>query len=355
MADDHLIPNTTQVPNSIVDLLMPFLNDGEVRVLLYLCRRIYGFQRQSDSVSLDQFVHGIRTDERQLDFGAGISRQGAMNALAVLKAIGIVEQTEGGRGRGNIPVFRIHCKCEMVKWLDLIAKESIDARDTIVQRLDLIRQKSLPYGPFHKKVKNDKPLEEKVETIDLSEKVETTKIKGLNHFSENRASSSLDAPTKPSSTKPRKEKDTPPEKAKDAFSSPSSANADEGTECAPPKKARPTRKLKHLPSYDPGGYEAFITAFPRHAALPEAVKAWDWLKPDTALQVTILADIQQRKAQDKKWAEGFITHPATYLRGERWRDDIVPLKGSQPRASPPGYRTYNVGDIGDDGIKIGKV
>ena len=200
MADDHLIPNTTQVPNSILDLLMPFLHDGEARVLLYLCRRIYGFQRESDSVSLEQFVHGIRTDERQLDFGAGISRQGAMNALAVLKAIGIVEQTEGGRGRGNIPVFRINRKCEMVKWLDLISHEYENAREIIVERLDLIRQKGLPYGPFHKKAKTDKAPEEKVENVDLLEKVETTQEKGLTV-----------RPTKPSNTKPRKETKDPPE------------------------------------------------------------------------------------------------------------------------------------------------
>lgn len=215
MADDHLIPNTTQVPNSILDLLMPFLHDGEARVLLYLCRRTYGFQRESDSVSLEQFVSGIRTEGRQLDFGAGISRQGAMNALAVLKGIGIVEQLEGGRGRGNVPVFRINRKCEMVKLLDLIAQDPENPREKIAQNLDLIRQKSLPYGPFHKKAKNDKPSRKKVEILDLSEKVKSTQKKGLTV-----------RPTKPSNTKPRK--DIPPVSA-NAETSPTGDAAAEGT------------------------------------------------------------------------------------------------------------------------------
>lgn len=100
----------------------------------------------------------------------------------------------------------------------------------------------------------------------------------------------------------------------------------------PPKKPRKPRQLKDLPSYDPEGYQQFIAAYPRHIALDEAVKAWDWLKPDEALQQTMLTDIEQRKALDRKWAEGFITHPATYLRGRRWTDDIDPIR--EARASP---------------------
>jgi hypothetical protein len=217
MADDHLIPNTTQVPNSILDLLMPFLNDGEARVLLYLCRRIYGFQRESDSISLDQFVHGIRHETGNLDFGAGVSRRGAMNALVILKEIGIVEQLDGGQGRSRIPVFGINRKCEMMQWLHLISQTPDKANELIVQRLHLLREKHALTAPFTRKPKKDKVSAEKVQDVHLKEKVQVTTIKGASKNSENRASKGLDAHTKPSIQNQVKDKDkdptpTPPKK-----------------------------------------------------------------------------------------------------------------------------------------------
>jgi hypothetical protein len=161
MPENHLIPNSTQVPNLVLDLLIPLLHDGEARVLLYLCRRTYGFQRQADRISLDQFTHGIRGNPRQHDFGMGLGRQGVINGLAVLLEAGIVEQIEGGQGRGRIPVYRLNLKCEMVYWLDLIAQEPDSAREKIVQRLDLFRKKRLHRRPFDAKGENDATSAEK--------------------------------------------------------------------------------------------------------------------------------------------------------------------------------------------------
>ena len=46
-----LIPNTTQVPNVILDEVMPKLACGPVRVLLAIIRLTYGFQKSSDRIS----------------------------------------------------------------------------------------------------------------------------------------------------------------------------------------------------------------------------------------------------------------------------------------------------------------
>jgi hypothetical protein len=177
MADELLIPNATQIPNAILDLLVPFLHDREARVLMYLCRRTYGFQRQSDQVSLTQFVEGLRTEERCLDFGAGVSRRHTIRTLAFLKALGIVEQLEGGQGRGRIPVYRINLTCDLMEWLRLMSQCPEQARSLIVQRLDglrphvLERRKGAPMAPFYENPHNINELEKGDTMAPFSEKM----------------------------------------------------------------------------------------------------------------------------------------------------------------------------------------
>jgi hypothetical protein len=54
-------PAFTQMPNAVVDELLPELNEGELKVLLYIVRRTFGFQRDSDDISIKQLVEGITT------------------------------------------------------------------------------------------------------------------------------------------------------------------------------------------------------------------------------------------------------------------------------------------------------
>ena len=62
-------PNGTIVPDDVFDLLMPELTESELRVLLYILRRTYGFKKNSDSISLSQMVQGIRTKDGRNDPG----------------------------------------------------------------------------------------------------------------------------------------------------------------------------------------------------------------------------------------------------------------------------------------------
>jgi hypothetical protein len=69
-------PNTTQIPNEVFDTLMSHLSGGELKVLLYICRRTFGFRKDSDSISLTQIAHGITTKAgRVLDQGTGLSKR----------------------------------------------------------------------------------------------------------------------------------------------------------------------------------------------------------------------------------------------------------------------------------------
>jgi phage replication O-like protein O len=87
-------PNTTQIPNEVFDTLMSHLSGGELKVLLYICRRTFGFRKDSDSISLTQIAHGITTRAgRVLDQGTGLSKRHVINALKALEKRNIITVT----------------------------------------------------------------------------------------------------------------------------------------------------------------------------------------------------------------------------------------------------------------------
>ncbi|MFO0935115.1 MAG: replication protein [Gemmataceae bacterium] len=80
-----LIPNSTQVPDVILDHWMAELSGAEFKVLLYVARRTYGFGKESDKISLSQLAEGIRRrDGRVIDRGTGLSKSGVKAACVTL-------------------------------------------------------------------------------------------------------------------------------------------------------------------------------------------------------------------------------------------------------------------------------
>jgi len=55
-----LLPNTAQVPNVVLDRWMASMTGAEIKVVLYVIRRTYGFGRTSDRISVAQMCmrHG---------------------------------------------------------------------------------------------------------------------------------------------------------------------------------------------------------------------------------------------------------------------------------------------------------
>lgn len=82
----EFIPNFTQTPNIIFDELMSDLTDSELRVLMYICRRTYGFHRESDRIAYRQFEYGIDG----LDKGCGLRSEAIGIALKSLEERGII-------------------------------------------------------------------------------------------------------------------------------------------------------------------------------------------------------------------------------------------------------------------------
>jgi DNA-binding transcriptional ArsR family regulator len=87
------IPNSTQVPNEILDEYLSVLSEAEIKCLLYLVRKTFGYNKlQGDSISLTQFQHGVkRKDGSVLDTGTGLSRPAITKALATLESLELIE------------------------------------------------------------------------------------------------------------------------------------------------------------------------------------------------------------------------------------------------------------------------
>lgn len=84
------------------------------------------------------------------------------------------------------------------------------------------------------------------------------------------------------------------------------------------------------------GFARFWAVYPRKVGKAAAFRWWTRHPPDEALIETMLAAIQAQQ-QTAQWQDAggqFIPHPATWLRGERWLDDVrgvptmVPLHGA---------------------------
>lgn len=84
-------------------------------------------------------------------------------------------------------------------------------------------------------------------------------------------------------------------------------------------------------------FERFWEAYPRHENRKDALRAFTKLNPDHELLATLLDAVGQWK-RSRQWREGFAPHAATWLNGERWRDEIPPdtaPSGAFRPVSPP--------------------
>ena len=81
-------PRYTPVPDQLFDewLAPGRLSSVELRVLLYIIRHTFGWQKDVDAISLSQITDGIlRRDGTRQDWGAGVSRQSAITAIKGLE------------------------------------------------------------------------------------------------------------------------------------------------------------------------------------------------------------------------------------------------------------------------------
>lgn len=110
------IPNSFQTPNTYVDEFMHLLTAEEYKVLSYASRRIFGFQKRADRISLSQFAEGKEYDgDGARDYGTGLNKTTIRKALDGLIRFGLIEQiaendplkNEGARYRPQLDSSKV--------------------------------------------------------------------------------------------------------------------------------------------------------------------------------------------------------------------------------------------------------
>jgi hypothetical protein len=96
-------PKATYTPDIVFDVLAPNLKEAELRVLLYIIRRTFGFKKDNDNISISQMVGGItKADGTVLDRGTGMAKAGVVRGINGLVEKGIiVAQRNRSREKGN--------------------------------------------------------------------------------------------------------------------------------------------------------------------------------------------------------------------------------------------------------------
>jgi hypothetical protein len=98
-------PRYTQVPDELFDALMAYLSGAELKVLLYIIRRTFGFKKDSDNISLRQICNGIKTREGEvLDKGTGLSLSTVQIALkGLLEKNCVITARNRSKEKGDEP------------------------------------------------------------------------------------------------------------------------------------------------------------------------------------------------------------------------------------------------------------
>lgn len=98
------IPNSFQTPNVYIDEYLHILSGNEYKVLSYMMRRIFGFHKNRDRISVSQISKGLVSSQtgEQLDYGTGLSKVTVISCLEKLQEYGLVikvsENNKGNQG-----------------------------------------------------------------------------------------------------------------------------------------------------------------------------------------------------------------------------------------------------------------
>src|SRR4051812_9086300 len=99
------IQNSTQVPNVLLDTIMPSVSPADWKLLSFICRKTFGWQKTQDRISLSQFVKGT-----------GLSMKWVIQRLALFAEQGLLIKTDSSKGS----LWEINLKCDFEAVRDLL-------------------------------------------------------------------------------------------------------------------------------------------------------------------------------------------------------------------------------------------
>lgn len=171
-------PAYTMVPDQLIDDQMYLLTGAELKVLLYICRRTFGFKKDDDAISLSQITDGIVTrDGKRLDHGTGLSRRATIEALRNLEEMGLILAVHSGVAGSHKPtIYRLNITGQSP--LELVTKNNQTGNET----KPVLVQKSNPQKTVQKTVKQKGRAspQKRIPTID--EQVAEFERKGQAHL-----------------------------------------------------------------------------------------------------------------------------------------------------------------------------
>ena len=123
----------------------------------------------------------------------------------------------------------------------------------------------------------------------------------------------------------------------------------------PPEDEAPKKPTK--PKAETMSEEDFDTFWAKYPLKEDKKKSKEkFLRLPKALLETILSAIEENKTKNRKWIEGFIPHPTTWLNGERWNDELAPLLPNQSKSNGKNVSTAgktpsesSAGKVSDEG------
>ena len=114
------------MPNILLDMVIPLIPEAEARCLLYICRRTFGFHKDSDRISFSQFMDGIKDRRGKiLDYGAGLARASVYKGLMHLNDAGAVMVSKTSKGN----YYQINLNMDVDKVVQLVNQFSSRTRN----------------------------------------------------------------------------------------------------------------------------------------------------------------------------------------------------------------------------------
>ena len=87
--ESKFIPNFLQVPNAVIDELLPDLTGAELKCYLVVIRKTKGWNKESDNISISQFMKAT-----------GLSNSAVIKACESLVKYGLLIKQNGARNTG---------------------------------------------------------------------------------------------------------------------------------------------------------------------------------------------------------------------------------------------------------------
>ena len=104
--NNTFFPNSFQTPNAYVDELCYLLTPEEFKILVFIIRRILGFENKrelhQDNISVSQIQHGQQRNGSLLSHGVGLSRPTIMNCLNSMCRFRIIRKVGAATKRGQL-------------------------------------------------------------------------------------------------------------------------------------------------------------------------------------------------------------------------------------------------------------